>query len=70
MKILKQISPRGCLNGACPTILLTDANVVLIQGAIVPQADKDDHPIPAHEDVVSIPQAVFDELLSRYRPNR
>ncbi len=72
MKITEIISPRGCANGACPSIVLTDSDVVLIQGAKLaagPRADAEARAlltIPDHEDVVSIPKTVFEELVSRY----
>ena len=69
MKIINHISPRGCANGACPAILLTDANVVLIQGAKVAKDGMEGLTLPDHEEVVSIPKAVFEELLSQYRPS-
>jgi hypothetical protein len=66
MKITKVISPRGCANGACPTIMLTDSGTVIVQGAKLPPKGRNSLRIPAHEDVVSIPKDVFDALLSQY----
>ena len=67
MKILNVISPQGCNSGACPSILLTDADSVLVQGAKLPPGQRASLPVPDHEDVVRIPKAVFDDLLSQYR---
>lgn len=72
MKITEIISPRGCANGACPSILLTDSGVVLVQGTKLAQGTSEAEEaraflaIPSHEDVVCIPQRVFEELVSRY----
>ena len=67
MKILNVISPRGCNYGACPSIRLTDGDCVLVQGAKLPPNQRESLPVPDHEDVVRIPKAVFDDLLSQYR---
>lgn len=64
MKIAKVISPRGCANGACPSILLAENGLVLIQGAKV--SAKKSLKIPAHEDVVAISREVFDSLVRQY----
>ena len=72
MKITEIISPRGCANGACPSILRTDSGVVLVQGKKLAQGTREAEEarafltIPDHEDVVCIPQQVFEELVSRY----
>jgi hypothetical protein len=66
MKITKVISPLGCANGACPSIVLTDSDVVLIQGVRMTAEAKAGLTIPAHEDAVSIPKHIFEELVSRY----
>jgi hypothetical protein len=68
MKIIKQISPRGCANGACPSLLVTDTDVVLVQGLRLAKEGKHGLVIPDHEDVVAIPKVVFGELLDQYRP--
>ena len=67
MKITNCISPRGCFSGACPSIIETDENVILIQGVRLGKEDKTGLVIPGHEDVVGIPKAVFEDLLSQYR---
>jgi hypothetical protein len=66
MNVTHIISPAGCANGACPSLLITDAGQILIQGArLVPQ-DRSVLDVPGHEDVVSIPREVFDGLLQQY----
>lgn len=67
MNITKVISPRGCANGACPSLLVTDAGTVIIQGAKLPAERRESLRIPGHEDIVSIPREVFEDLLSQYR---
>lgn len=67
MNITKVISPRGCANGACPSLLVTDASTVIIQGAKLPAERRESLRIPGHEDIVSIPREVFEDLLSQYR---
>jgi hypothetical protein len=67
MNITKVISPRGCASGACPSLVLTDAGMV-IQGAKLPAERRGSLRVPGHEDVVSIPREVFEDLLSQYRP--
>ncbi len=67
MNITKVISPRGCANGACPSLLVTDAGTVIIQGAKLPAERRESLHIPGHEDIVSIPREVFEDLLSQYR---
>lgn len=67
MHITKVISPRGCANGACPTLRLTDASTVIIQGAKLPPGRRQSLRVPGHEDIVGIPREVFDDLLSQYR---
>jgi hypothetical protein len=70
MRITKAISPRGCANGACPTLLLTDAGTVIVQGAKLPPNHRESLRVPGHEDLVSIPREVFEDLLSQYRALR
>jgi len=31
MKVIDHYSPRGCANGMCPGIIVTDRNTVLVQ---------------------------------------
>ena len=66
MKIIKVISPRGCANGACPSLLLTDEGGVIIQGVKLPPERREAMGIPGHEDIVRIPRDVFHDLLSQY----
>ena len=68
MNITNIISPRGCASGACPSLLLTDAGTVIIQGAKLPADRRESLGVPGHEDIVSIPREVFEDLLSQYRP--
>ena len=67
MKIVKVISPRGCANGACPTLLLSDTGLVIVQGAKLAPRQRKSLKVPGHEDLVSIPKEVFDGLLSQYQ---
>ncbi len=67
MKIIKQISPRGCANGACPSLRLADTHLVLVQGNKLGQAARQGLLIPEHEDAISIPKAVFEDLVDQYR---
>lgn len=67
MNITKVFSPRGCANGACPSLLLTDAGTIIIQGAKLPADRREPLRVPDHEDLVSIPREVFEDLLSQYR---
>lgn len=67
MNIAKVISPRGCLHGACPTLRLTQTGLVIIQGAKMGARLRKSLKVPCHEDLVSIPQDVFDGLLSQYQ---
>ena len=67
MTITHIISPPGCANGACPSLLFTDAGHVLIQGAKLSPPDRAGLEVPGHEDVVSIPREVFDALLQQYQ---
>jgi len=68
MNIIKTLAPPACANGACPAFHLTDDGVVLVQGAKLPANPRDSLDLPDHEEVVGIPQAVFDALLAQYRP--
>ena len=67
MKIVKVISPRGCANGACPTLLLSDTGLVIVQGAKLAPRQRKALKVPGHEDLVSIPKEVFDGLLRQYQ---
>jgi hypothetical protein len=67
MKITKVISPQRCAHGACPSIILTDKNTVLIQGARLGNKPGLPLDVPPHEDLVSIPKDVFDGLLAQYQ---
>lgn len=69
MTLTKVISPRGCASGACPTLMLTDNGTVIVQGAKLLADQRASLTVPDHEDVVVIPQAVFEDLLSQYRPS-
>ena len=64
MKITNVILPRNCNYGACPSILLAEGDSVLVQGARLSSSQRESLPVPDHEDVVRIPKAVFDDLLS------
>ena len=66
MNITHIISPAGCANAACPSLLITDAGQILIQGARLAAQDRSALVVPGHEDVVSIPREVFDGLLQQY----
>jgi hypothetical protein len=55
MKVIDHYSPRGCGNGMCPGIIVTDRNTVLVQGHVLPKVDKAQLTVPGHEDVVEIP---------------
>ena len=66
MKITNIILPPNCDQGACPSLVLTDDGVILIQGAKLPSADRGLLKVPDHEDVVSIPKEVFDALVAQY----
>ena len=66
MKVIEHHSPRGCANGMCPGIIVTDRNTVLVQGHVLPKVDKAQLTVPGHEDVVEIPREVFDDLLSQF----
>ena len=66
MKIIRHISPRGCANGACPSLLLTEDRMVLIQGAKILPGQRESFRVPGHEDIVRIPREVFEDLLSQY----
>ena len=68
MNITQVISPRGCASGACPSLLLTDAGAVIIQGAKLPADRRKTLRVPGDEDIVSIPREVFEDLLSQYGP--
>jgi hypothetical protein len=67
MNITRIISPAGCANGACPSLLFTDAGQVLVQGAKLAPDDRAGLEVPGHEDVVRIPREVFDALLQQYQ---
>jgi hypothetical protein len=67
MQIVKVISPRGCANGACPTLLLSDTGLVIVQGAKLAPRQRKALKVPGHEDLVSIPKEVFDGLLRQYQ---
>ena len=67
MKILKVITPWNCFNGACPCFRVTAGGDVLVQGAKLLPDERELLPVPGHEDVIRIPQAVFDDLLNQYR---
>jgi len=66
MKVINHYSPRGCANGMCPGIIVTDRNTVLVQGHVLPKVDKAQLTVPGHEDIVEIPREVFDDLLSQF----
>ncbi len=66
MKVIDHYSPRGCANGMCPGIIVTDRNTVLVQGHVLPKVDKAQLTVPRHEDIVEIPREVFDDLLSQF----
>ena len=66
MKVIDHYSPRGCANGMCPGIIITDRNTVLVQGHVLPKVDKAQLTVPGHEDVVEITREVFDDLLSQF----
>ncbi len=66
MKVIDHYSPRGCANGMCPGIIVTNRNTVLVQGHVLPTVDKAQLTVPGHEDVVEIPREVFDDLLSQF----
>jgi hypothetical protein len=66
MKVIKIIAPHGCANGACPSLHLTDAGAVLVQGARLPANQRESLGIPDHEEIVAIPKAVFEDLLRQY----
>ena len=66
MKVIEHHSPRGCANGMCPGIIVTDRNTVLVQGRVLAKDDKAQLTVPGHEDVVEIPREVFDDLLSQF----
>ncbi len=66
MNVVAHFSPRGCGQGLCPGILITDRNTVLIQGHILPKGEKAQLTVPGHEDVVEIPREVFDDLLGQF----
>jgi hypothetical protein len=68
MNIIKTLVPPACANGACPAFHLTDTGTVLVQGAKLPANRRGSLDIPDHEEVVGIPQEVFDALLAQYRP--
>lgn len=67
MKITNVLSPRGCWQGACPSLHLTDTSLVLVQGAKLAPHDRQQLTVPGQEDVVAIPKTVFDDLLHQYR---
>lgn len=66
MKVIDHYSPRGCGNGLCPGIIVTDRNTVIIQGRVLPKDDKAQLTVPEHEDVVEISREVFDDLLGQF----
>jgi hypothetical protein len=47
--------------------VVTDRGTVLVQGLILPVADKSKLTVPSHEDVVEISQEVFEDLLGQYQ---
>ena len=67
MKITNVILPRNCNYGACPSLLFAEGDSVLVQGAKLSLDQRKSLQVPDHEDVVRIPKAVFDDLLSQYR---
>lgn len=67
MKVIAHFSPRGCGQGLCPGIVITDRDTVLIQGNVLRKGDKSQLTVPSHEDVVEIPREVFDDLLGQYQ---
>lgn len=67
MKIISHFSPKACGQGLCPGIIVTDRATVLIQGYVLPKADKSTLSVPAQEDVVEIPRAIFEDLLGQYK---
>ena len=67
MNVIAHFSPRGCGQGLCPGIVVTDRGTVLVQGLVLPVADKSKLTIPSPEDVVEIPLGVFDDLLRQYQ---
>jgi hypothetical protein len=66
MKVIDHYSPRGCANGMCPGIIVTNRNTVLVQGHVLPTVDKAQLTVLGHEEVVEIPREVFDDLLSQF----
>lgn len=67
MNVIKSIKSHGCFNGACPGLLVTEGDLVLIQGNKVGTQRPTGVTVPDHEDLVAIPKAVFDELIAQYR---
>jgi hypothetical protein len=67
MNVVAHFSPRGCGQGLCPGIVVTDRGTVLVQGLILPVADKSKLTVPSHEDVVEISREVFEDLLGQYQ---
>ena len=66
MKVIDHYSPRGCANGMCPGIIVTNRNTVLVQGHVLPTVDKAQLTVLGHEEVVEITREVFDDLLSQF----
>jgi hypothetical protein len=56
MKVIDHYSPRGCGNGLCPGIIVTDRNTVIIQGRVPPKDDKTQLTVPGYADIVEIPK--------------
>lgn len=69
MKITKTFSPRGCVQGACPSLHFTQEGNVIVQGARLPEEKPAGLRIPEHEDAVVMSQTVFADLLRQYQAN-
>jgi hypothetical protein len=55
MKVIDHYSPRGCANGMCPGIIVTDRNTVLVQGRVLLKYGRAQLTVPGHADAVVIP---------------
>ena len=66
MKVIDHYSPRGCGNGMCPGIIVTDRNTIIIVGKILPKGEKSSINISEDEDAVEIDCPTFEDILGQY----
>jgi hypothetical protein len=66
MKVIDHYSPRGCANGMCPGIIVTDRKTIVIVGNVLSEDEKARLNMTRNEDAVEVPCATFEDLLNQY----